>query len=419
MELIDNKFTLLDKIFREQNSLGDDKVIEILTEHRNLESRYVTDKLNPIPLENGIFEEEFHKKNIETIDYITENIDIGQQRLDVLVYLYSFLIYRYCSAGGEFLPTVNKFKHYLTILQLVFNTQNFNISYISSTLMRFFYSRSNSIYLQELIELIISASDNNWMLAFQYCRVLLYDKEFCFCFYPYEGTMHSGSHILFETILNKILWGRSDIKQEWINKRVIFFEKNKEIQFGTMPEYYLLHAKLYKCNYLSFDKKNDSTILNDYLNTISLPNFEIEEKHSNLYLLYVLKLTCLENLNKNEKIIEICDYLIQTLNKSDKEYYTYYVRNINWYKYNALKKLADKEKHIKWYFDIINIDTIEKIKNNVYLSPFMIQDNSNKNLYHFTNLEALKSIIEKNTLWLTRYDFLNDTKEIRYITEIF
>jgi len=80
-----NKFTPLDKIFQTTNSLGDAKVLEILNAHRCLEARYVTDASNPTPEENGVLGEEFHKKNIETIDYIIENIDIGHQRMDTLL----------------------------------------------------------------------------------------------------------------------------------------------------------------------------------------------------------------------------------------------------------------------------------------------------------------------------------------------
>ena len=415
---LSTKFAPLDEIFSNTSSLGDDKVLEILNEHRKLEARYVTDKLHLEPLETGFLGEYFHKENIITIDYIIENIDIAHLKMDALIYLYPFLIHRYSKDGGELLPTVEKFNNYFTTLQLVFNTNNLNITYIGSTLTRFFYSRSNHIYLNEFIELIISASGNNWMYAFQYCRVLLYDKEFCFSFYPYEGTMHSGAYILFDTVLYKILTGRSSYRQNWIEKQVDFFEKNKEIQFSSMPEYYLMVAQLSKCRYLSLDKKDGDAELNAYFESIKLPDFEIGENFQHLYSLYIQKLNCLENFNKTEKILEICDYLLRAFIESDKERYTYYIGRINWRKYNALK-CTDNKKHIAWYFEIMSINTVEKIKNNVYLSPFMTQDTSNRDLYHFTDLEALKSIVEKNTLWLTRYDFLNDTKEIKYVTEIF
>lgn len=49
----------------------------------------------------------------------------------------------------------------------------------------------------------------------------------------------------------------------------------------------------------------------------------------------------------------------------------------------------------------------------------MTQEVSYKDsLYHFSDLPALQSIIEKRALWLTRCDFLNDTEEIRYIYNI-
>jgi len=41
-----------------------------------------------------------------------------------------------------------------------------------------------------------------------------------------------------------------------------------------------------------------------------------------------------------------------------------------------------------------------------------------QSLFHFSDLNALKSIIENKALWLTRYDFLNDTEEIRHISNV-
>lgn len=40
-------------------------------------------------------------------------------------------------------------------------------------------------------------------------------------------------------------------------------------------------------------------------------------------------------------------------------------------------------------------------------------------LYHYTNMEALFSILSKKKLWLTRSDFMNDSSELNHINETF
>lgn len=44
--------------------------------------------------------------------------------------------------------------------------------------------------------------------------------------------------------------------------------------------------------------------------------------------------------------------------------------------------------------------------------------NKNKKFYHYTTIEAAKSIIQKKCLWVTQYNYLDDTEEIKYITEV-
>lgn len=41
-----------------------------------------------------------------------------------------------------------------------------------------------------------------------------------------------------------------------------------------------------------------------------------------------------------------------------------------------------------------------------------------KLLYHYTNLNAFENILNKSSLWLTDYRFLNDTEECANISKI-
>lgn len=43
---------------------------------------------------------------------------------------------------------------------------------------------------------------------------------------------------------------------------------------------------------------------------------------------------------------------------------------------------------------------------------------SKKSIYHYTSIEALKSILEKKTLWLSDISFMNDESEIKYTFDL-
>lgn len=71
-----------------------------------------------------------------------------------------------------------------------------------------------------------------------------------------------------------------------------------------------------------------------------------------------------------------------------------------------IKKLKNLE-DLKYY---------EVTKNNplfIKLEPF-----KRKNLYHYTTKKSAKSILNNNCFWITRSDYLDDKKEIKYIYEV-
>ena len=188
------KFTPIDDIYQANRYLDNNIVLEILQQHRILEERYITNEHAKLPIEFPILGEEFHKKNIETIDHIIENIGNGQQNMDALIYLYPFLIHRYSSGGTDDLfPTVQKFQDYFDKVRL--NFDGVNTGYIYASLMRFFTTRKIHSYSQEFVDQIVSVNDNNSFYVFRFCCVLMYDKEFYNSLYHYDGTMHRGAYI--------------------------------------------------------------------------------------------------------------------------------------------------------------------------------------------------------------------------------
>lgn len=62
----------------------------------------------------------------------------------------------------------------------------------------------------------------------------------------------------------------------------------------------------------------------------------------------------------------------------------------------------------------------EKNKNYLNYSPYLLQyqNDQPETIYHYTDLFALKSIVEKNTFWATNHRFLNDTEEKKYISSV-
>ena len=65
------------------------------------------DENSETPKEAGVLREYFHKENIDTIDYLIDNINNGNEKLDALLYFYPYMIYRYTSNHPEFpLPTI-------------------------------------------------------------------------------------------------------------------------------------------------------------------------------------------------------------------------------------------------------------------------------------------------------------------------
>lgn len=90
------------------------------------------------------------------------------------------------------------------------------------------------------------------------------------------------------------------------------------------------------------------------------------------------------------------------------------------YKISEFTNEEYKEKIERMYFESLTKD--KKLENNyqaysnITLNLFDKKD-INSILYHYTSIYGLKGIIENKELWVTGMDYLNDSKERRYILE--
>ena len=404
-------FDSLDNIYQEANFYEDDKVIIILNEHRNIEQMIIDSG-------DVFINKPFHEENITTIDSIIENISNGHQNCDALIYLYPYLIHRYSDTFYDNSIYIRKIQDFFGKISSLYRNNNIEISYLCSELIRFFYNRNIDSYRQDLVNYLSKVNDNNWQSIFQYCKVLLYDKGFCSSMFYYESSHRHGAFILYDIVIYKVLYFTN--RGAWLEKCVRYFERNNGLQLNSIADYYLLYAKLNKYVYLSCDKNAIDDNLVQSFNSIKLPTFEINENIYELYSLYNQQLSFLNNVDDQNGILNVCNYLLNILNKSTERspIELYIKERINWLKSSTLMSSGKKQEHIDWFFELVSTVSLENLKGDIFLSPFIEQGEIEKPLYHFTDLKAMKSIIENGNLWLTRFDFLNDTEEIKYIIRI-
>ncbi|GAA0735827.1 DUF2971 domain-containing protein [Clostridium oceanicum] len=97
-----------------------------------------------------------------------------------------------------------------------------------------------------------------------------------------------------------------------------------------------------------------------------------------------------------------------SINSKKVDYYNKKAQKNYW---NLVKKVATGSKELRE--EIFKYNTFTP-----FLHEFLDKENTNDELYHYTSIEALKSILEKQELWLTKSEFLNDPTENSYITDI-
>jgi len=176
-------------------------------------------------------------------------------------------------------------------------------------------------------------------------------------------------------------------------------KKNKEITVGSIPNYYLIYSKLYKCVYFSNDNKYEEEIKKNF-DLIELPDFETNNYCNQLYLLYSFKFIYLTNIKDYKGVLDLCNYLLDILKRSDKKSLRFIEEGINWRKNHVLKQFNSKD-HTNWFFQLIHDNEVENIGNYIYFSPFIKNEiDDEMTLYHFTDIDALKSIIDKKNYGL-------------------
>ena len=403
-------FHKIEEIYSGSDFHNDSSIANILQAHRNIENCLaLTD--NNLLEGNGLWiRTDFHQENVDIIDYLILNLDAGYLKSDAVIYLYSCMICRYSDTFYDNSAIITKYQELMNKWILKYS----DVSSILEYSARYFSSARSDWSKIDLAAFLASANDNNYQMIFHYCRFLIYDKNFCKTAFVYQGNLHRGAYVIFDVVMYNILTWRSLEKEKWIDGFIGFFERNKEIQFIGIDNYYLILSRLYKCKYLSSAESISNNLKNE-LDSIVLPEFETNGYALNLYVLYSLKLIVLEDLGEQQEFLDVCDYMLDKLDKAD---LSFIKTRLNWRKDKALWN-TDKDKHREWYFDNIKNGELSKSVNYVYCSPFMKRDDNNTDdLFHFSDLKALESIIENGQLWLTRHDFLNDTEEVKYIREI-
>lgn len=272
----------------------------------------------------------------------------------------------------------------------------------------------------------------------------LYNREIINCYDSiiefYKG-INTGSYDYYiEEKINYLMFEPResvDIKNENIKKMLICIETDMGKEWGEL--YY--QKKIY--GLLSLSKYDEvvylykSEVENNYNDNICFIHYLtslyrlglfdkfreelkkreilIDEQAVGL-LMYKLKIAVIEN--DEDTINYVLDKSYQINN--------HYFQEVRFKALLELCKISKftnkecKEKIEKMYFEtLINDKKFEnnyQAYSNIKLNLFDKRD-VNSILYHYTSIYALKGIIENKELWVTGVDYLNDSKERRYIIE--
>lgn len=231
-----------------------------------------------------------------------------------------------------------------------------------------------------------------------------------------------------------------DIKNENIKKMLICIEADMGKDWGELyyqkKIYGLLNLNKYdEVVYLYKSEVennfNDNFCFIHYLTSLyrlgrinefreELRNKEIFDDIKNTELIGILLYKLKIAIKDNDKEL-INDILMKSYKVND-----IYAEDLRIRALIALYKISDftnegyKEKIEKMYFEnLINDKNFEnnyQVYSNITLNLFEKND-TNLILYHYTSIYSLKGIIENKELWVTGIDYLNDSKERKYIIE--
>jgi len=396
LELMNYKLKLI------YESSSDEHIMKILNIHREFEE--VESKLENIePLKV-----EFHLKNINVIDFIIMSIDNCVDKKAALLYYYGYTYAAYAivnmacfnSIIGECSSKIQELTgdtNFLTEL-----VQYFALKKIGN-IQQFFQYIEDDLFKGKIHR------------VYRFCCVLLFDEELLFNKYFFKSDIRMGFFILYDILERELRYNMSSKERikDWQTRFISFCSKN----VGRIDSpYYMLYAVSRKALDLSVNFPNEALEL---LNGLHYPSFsECPNKMKTNDLIYLLatRLIILDNAKSYNTLNDECDKLFCEPILLD-DNYLWFEERISWYKNKALKNIDFNKQRI-WFSEYIKKFSPDKIGNRFYLSPMLRTDETDRSVYHFTDINAITSIIDNNKLRLTRYDFLNDTEELKFLADM-
>ncbi len=345
----------------------------------------------------------FHQYNTDSLKSAKENIENSIDSIDAIVYSLAFLIYRYQAIlyntiiGSQFREWFEKIGE----PSLDMNLFAFFAGKQIGNIQQVVFNIAGNIKEQRIIR-------ETYLLT----RALLFDDEFLTTEVLYKNEKHFGFYFLYDMLSNEIArFMDKPQPQQWkLAFKNYCFKHNNVKQFYkdlSILQYTLsffptetdtVKQLLSEVDLLPMDKLNDIMTLGDAT------------------LLYSMQMMVLSNLSEYEAVSKTCDDIlgwIKTIDYKNRWFFEYVCRC----KFEALDKLDDKNKN-KFFFDFIKDFEIDKIGNLVFLMPQLTNSSEDETVYHYSDVSALKSMIDNKQLWLTRYDYLNDTEEVKFTYKI-
>lgn len=169
---------------------------------------------------------------------------------------------------------------------------------------------------------------------------------------------------------------------------------------------------------LKFDPRNRDVVFNGMTQMVRIGEFQkaidLGSSIKDDPYIETVKLFCLNRLYLFDIILNTVDSL-KVLDIVKQEYKMRAL--IGLYKNNKKKYEGQLKSQ---YAEGLKLSTPTHEVNYLASSPYIAKylNSSQKNIYHYTNIAALKNIIEKNVFWATKNDFLNDNKEHEYIVQL-
>ncbi len=354
--------------------------------------------------ENNFFTD-FYNDNAKVINNIIKNINRSIDSKDALLYYYGYSLSQYQKPLLGFDKLIKHFREQLVLVPEL---------NIDTLVLSFFESKAFNKF-QQIVSIIENNIDQKYNIRNTYllCRVMLFDDDFLNTTLLYKGLSHPGYYILFDILGNELYnRGIMEINQslEWKKLFADYCDCVKEVL-----ETYRILSKL-RVGIYSNDEQAE-----EILNNTKMPDFLYTEnvvEFNNLVLLYIPYLILLNKLCEYEKIDSNCDKILQVLreNQYNNKWLFDYIYK---FKFDTLSKY-NQEKLSKDFFDYVRGNQIGDIGNLVFLMPYLNKSNNDKSndVYHYSDIKALQSIIDNRQLWLTRYDYLNDSEEMKFILKV-